>query len=301
MIGAQTTAGSRRKKQGRESTLLYLYGVVPLPVETPERYLKIEGLEQDRPLYLIPFDGLAALVSKVPRRIYAEQALKERFQDHDWVQARALAHHRVLSSLPAGPLLPFKFCTLFTGETALLRALADHRTDLQAAFTAIDGGREWGVKLFVDYGVFCSYLKATLPHLTQLARRTSTVSPGTAFFLKRKLETMAREAAGGAAGERARAIHKVISRSAQAERIQAIRSQESDRPAKELLSNVAYLVPRGGETRFKQVIAELARRHTTAGLSFDVVGPLPPYNFATIDMERTAVGRAPLRDGDRHA
>ena len=294
MIGAQTAAGPGQRTTDRESMLLYLYGVVALPAENAARLLSVEGLEKGRPLYMVPFDGLAALVSKVPYSVYSEQALKERFQDHDWVRARALDHHRVLTSLPARPLLPFKFCTLFTDEAALLRALAGHRTDLHAAFRAIKGGREWGVKLFVDYETLCTHLRATAPHLTQLARRASTVSPGTAFFLKRKLETMAKEAAGSVADERAREIHRTIAELVQADRVQTVRSHGSDKQTKELLSNVAYLVPQNAETRFKEVIAKLARRHMAAGLSFDVVGPLPPYNFATIDVERTAAS------GDLH-
>ncbi|WP_119169339.1 GvpL/GvpF family gas vesicle protein [Algihabitans albus] len=293
MLAAAT---SRRRTKGDKSALIYLYGVVSAQATDLTRCLKVKGLVPDRPLYLVPFEDLVALVSKVPLSVFSEESLKERFQDHDWVQARALDHHRVLTSLPPVPLLPFKFCTLFADETALLRALESHHTDLQTAFAAIQSAREWGVKLFVDYGTLSTHLKATAPHLTQLARRSATVSPGTAFFLKRKLETMAGEAARNAAGERARAIHKTIAKTVRADKVQPVQSHDPNGKTKDMLSNVAYLVPRDAESHFKDVIAKLARHHMAAGLSFDVVGPLPPYSFAMISADGTG---AAVGSGDK--
>ena len=47
-----------------------------------------------------------------------------------------------------------------------------------------------------------------------------------------------------------------------------------------MLLNAAYLVPEEAEDRFRAVIDGLAAQHRAAGLRIEVVGPLPPYSFA---------------------
>lgn len=274
-------------------TLLYLYGVVRAEKAGLTRDLSQGGLLPGNAVRMIPFDGLVALVSDVPKATFTKAALAERLQDQAWVQAQVLDHHRVLASLPTAPVLPFKFCTLFTDEAALLRALKRYRGDLHAAFGVVEGAREWGVKLSVDYKTLCAHLTATAPHLVQIARRVATVGSGTAFFLRRKLETLAREAAVGSAADRAGAVHRALAETVRANKVQPIgtaasRDGSNIGSGRELLSNVAYLVPLDAEEHFKQTITALARRHMGAGLSFDVVGPLPPYSFAMIAADGAA-------------
>ncbi len=287
MMPGPATLLEKPSRAGARETLLYLYGVVRAEKAGLTRDLSQAGLLPGNAVRLIPFDGLVALVSDVPKADFTEPALAERLQDQTWVRAQVLDHHRVLASLPAVPLLPFKFCTLFTDEAALLRALKRYRADLHTAFGVVEGAREWGVKLSVDYKALCAHLTASAPHLAQIARRVATVGSGTAFFLRRKLETLAREAAIESAGDRAGAVHKALDATVRASKVQAVpadasRTASDNGGGRELLSNVAYLVPLDAEERFKQAIATLARRHMSAGLSFDVVGPLPPYSFAMI-------------------
>jgi hypothetical protein len=48
--------------------------------------------------------------------------------------------------------------------------------------------------------------------------------------------------------------------------------------SEEMLLNAAYLVPaRAG--RFEGAVAELQREYGELGVSFEVTGPWPPYNF----------------------
>jgi hypothetical protein len=46
-----------------------------------------------------------------------------------------------------------------------------------------------------------------------------------------------------------------------------------------MLLNGAYLVPDGDE-RFAAEVALLAEEHAAAGITFELTGPWPPYNFA---------------------
>jgi hypothetical protein len=45
-----------------------------------------------------------------------------------------------------------------------------------------------------------------------------------------------------------------------------------------MLMNAAYLVPAGG-ARLRQAVDELAARYGERGVTFEVTGPWPPYNF----------------------
>ncbi|RMB12375.1 GvpL/GvpF family gas vesicle protein [Eilatimonas milleporae] len=238
---------------------------------------------------LIAGDGLGAVVSGVPAAVFGAGALPDRLKDSDWARARVLDHHRVLMAVTermavaGAALLPFKFCSLFSGDAAVLRALDARRADLQAALATLDGAREWGVKLFADRAVLTRHTLATAPHLAALGKRVRAASPGTAFFLKRKLDEMARETADKAAGAHAGAIHRAVAEAARDAAIQPVQPPDLHGRGEEMILNAAYLVTRQAEGAFHGAVAALARRYGQAGLHFDIIGPLPPYSFATID------------------
>jgi hypothetical protein len=53
-----------------------------------------------------------------------------------------------------------------------------------------------------------------------------------------------------------------------------------------MLLNAAYLVPLDDD-RLVEEVARLADQHAALGVTYEVTGPWPPYNFAPAE-ERTA-------------
>ena len=55
-----------------------------------------------------------------------------------------------------------------------------------------------------------------------------------------------------------------------------------------MIMNAAFLVDRGREAAFDKRLQEIAKEH--AGLSFQLTGPWPPYNFVAIRLKREGAG-----------
>ena len=289
LAGAATPASSHGSDG---DTLLYVYGVTAKAQDFAE-LPRIEGLSPGHPVCFQICDDLVAVVSEVPKSDFSQEALKAKLQEPPWAQARVLDHHRVLMALSEVPLLPFKFCTVFADARSLRQALRRHATNLDTTLGKVAGAWEWGVKVFVDYEVLGRHLRSTDPHLVALTQKCRSAGPGTAFFLKRRLEQMARDAAAANAGRWTQTIHATIAGQARAAATQSPQPRSLHGRAADMLLNGAYLVPRTAELPFHRAIEHVASGYRDTGLEFEVIGPMPPYSFGTIDADDKAAGTDP--------
>lgn len=263
-------------------TLLYVYGVMPSMPEDLRMVAPIPGMDPDHPIRFIAGDALAAVVSAVPKASFGQAAFQENLKDPAWVQARMLDHHRVVMALSDSALLPFKFGTMFADARALLRALDGQGATLQSAFAAIAGAKEWGVKLFADADRLGRYVVANDPQLAQLSQKAAAASPGTAFFLRRRVTDLAHKIAADTARHWAAAIHDGIAPTAKAAATQPLQPREAHGRAADMVLNATYLVPQKAELAFHRAVEAMARRHRGTGLDVAVIGPMPPYSFVAI-------------------
>ena len=287
---AATTSAPPDRHDG--DTLVYLYGVTSR-VRDFASLPAVDGLTPDHPVRFQICDGLVAVVSDVPKADFSQEALRTKLQDPPWAQARVLDHHRVLMALSEAPLLPFKFCTVFADARSLRHTLRRHATDLAATLEKVEGAWEWGVKVFVDYEVLGRHVRSTDPCLVTLTRKCQSAGRGTAFFLTRRLEQMARDRAAEVAGRWAQTIHADIAGQARAAATQSPQPRDLHGRGADMLLNAAYLVPRSAEMQFHRAIENVARSHGETGIEFEVIGPLPPYSFGTIDADDKAAGADP--------
>ena len=276
---------------GHETPMLvYVYGVASATDQDFASLPLIDGHEPDRPVRFVVSDALVAVVSTVSAAAFGRAALKAKLDDVTWAQARVLDHHRVLMALSDMPLLPFKFCTVFADETRVTEALARHSNGLAAGLAQTRDASEWGVKLFIDDAAAGRHLCATLPGLTALSRKADMTAPGTAFFLKRRLERMVRDAVDKTTGRWVQAIHTAIARKARAAAIQTLQPPDLHGRTERMVLNGAYLVPRAAEPAFHRAIDDAARRYGGRGFDVEMIGPMPPYSFVTVDANGQAVG-----------
>ena len=287
--GATTSAPPDRSDG---DTLLYVYGVAAQVQDFAELPI-IEGLVPGHPVRFQICDTLVAVVSEVPKAEFSQDALKAKLQETPWAQARVLDHHRVLMALSDVAVLPFKFCTVFADARSLRHALQRHAADLDATLGKVAGAGEWGVKVFVDQEMLGRHVRSTEPCLVALTQKCRSAGPGTAFFLTRRLDQMAQDTAAAIVGQWTQTIHATIAGEARAAATQAPQPRSLHGRAADMLLNAAYLVPRTAELRFHRAIEHVARGYRDTGLEFEVIGPMPPYSFGTIDAEDTATAADP--------
>ena len=228
-------------------------------------------------LATINHGDVEAVVNEVPVAEFENALRGEVSQNIQWLEAKARAHDLVLKGLlSSGPVIPFRFCTILRSQEDVRAMLGRHRTAIARTLKEFDGKREWGVKIFFD------------------ASRDARVDPpgaddeagGKGYLLTKKRRRDER----GEAARRARAVaadchQQLAAIVADAVTLPARRPKESPGDA-ELLVNGAYLVADAAIERFRALLETLAAKH--AGLTLEMTGPWPAYNFVRLDLSMEA-------------
>lgn len=255
----------------------YVYGVVEAgtpPFDAP-------GMDEGHAPRMLVEGRLAALVGEISLAEFGEEALEENLARPDWLEQKVRAHEAVLeAALRVGPVLPFRFGTVYVSEEHVSEMLAREAEALAASLARVRGKREWGVKGFVDFARLAESLQTPEP-TPAAAVETQT---GAAYLDRRRLEQRVREGADRTTLEIASDAHaRLAARAAEAALNPPPRAQPR---GGQLFFNGVYLVENGREEELRQVVRELSEQYRDRGVRFGVTGPWPPYNF----VEREVAG-----------
>jgi hypothetical protein len=238
----------------------WVYGVLDGAAHAPDG----PGVDPAHGVELIRDDGLAALVSRVGLDRFGEQALRESLEDLERLEALARAHERVLDdALRAGPVLPFRICTIYDNGAHVRELLEHEHETLSAALTRLRGKSEWGVKAY-----------APAP-----ADRSDAAPPASgADYLMRKVaqrdETKyARERLGAVIAT----VHERLRATSEGAALSPAHDRRLTGRAGEMVLNAAYLVADDDVPVFASLVAELAASY---GVALELTGPWPAYHFS---------------------
>lgn len=166
-------------------------------------------------------------------------------------------HDAVLTTLAADvPVLPVRFGTVLPDDAAAEQLLADPDGELADALAAVAGADEWVVRVdAIDDP------EGTPPE------EVETLTPGHAFFARKRSRTQAR----ADARSRALGVAEVLAR-----RLEDLARGSRALPPREpeTVARTAYLVDRASADSF------LLAASGANGAAVGVQGPLPPYRFA---------------------
>jgi Gas vesicle synthesis protein GvpL/GvpF len=236
---------------------LYVYGVVS-PTTRPEG----TGIGS-RPVEVVPEGDVAALVSAVPADEFDEASLRERLEDRAWLERTAREHEDTLERALAGTaVIPFRLCTVYESRDRLREFLSAHEPALADLLARLDGRVELGVKAY----------------FAPLSPEQGEPDSGREYLLRRQRE---REAANEAARfkvECARASHERLTAAAEEARANPPQPPELSGRTDEMLLNGAYLVRRD-DGRLAGAVTELEALYGPRGVTYEITGPWPPYNF----------------------
>jgi hypothetical protein len=237
------------------------------------------GVDPRAPVRFIRQGSVAALVSDISLGEYGSDAIAERVKDLRWIEEKVRAHDRVVKHLlAAGAVVPCRFGMVLRGEEDLRALLDAHAEALSAALDALDGKQEWGVKVLGS------------ARGNPAARDPAAPDSGKAYFLQKKRDELARAEAGRAAREAADACHRELSAAADGATLLATGNRGiapaggGGGGAAEVVTNAAYLVRAAVVDRFLAAVDSIAERYRPFGLTVEVTGPWPPYNFVSLDL-----------------
>jgi hypothetical protein len=244
--------------------VLWCYGVVDGPAP---QVAGVDGSE----VRAVAHGALTALVSAVPRARFGEQQLQADLEDLERLEALARAHERVLdAALGAGPVVPFRLCTIYATEASVRTALAERHDALAEALDRVRGMAEWSVKVLHRPG-------------ERPAPARETVASG-ADYLARKVQAREQAAAAGdAVYAAADDVHARLAEHA----ADAVLAKPQDRRLSghegEMVLNAAYLVAEERADGFRAVVEQLAARYEDDDLHFQLTGPWPAHHFTATE------------------
>ncbi|MFB7544559.1 GvpL/GvpF family gas vesicle protein [Streptomyces zaomyceticus] len=222
-----------------------------------------------------PASPVAFVISRVASHEFDERTLKARFEDLEWLEDIARAHHEVVQMVSRqDAVLPLRLATLYQDDERAREALAAQRQLFAERIALLRDRSEWGVKL---------YINAPAPPKDSGADgagstgSTGELSPGKAYLQRRRAQHSVREDRYRNAQEAAQRIDALVSRFG-TYRVRHPAQHGALAGPEENVLNDAYLVPDDRKESFRAALAAVAA--DLDGVRVEVTGPWAPYSFA---------------------
>jgi hypothetical protein len=253
-----------------DETIVHAYGVVA----ADEQLNQFPTGIADATASVFGVDRLAAVVSLLPVEGFGPADWERNATNVAWLEHVARRHHAVLEHVAAtAAVVPLRLPSLYGNFESLANTLNAAADRLQRDLGRIEGKVEWAVKVY----------------RTAEARGPAASTPsssGRDYLLARSRDISARSSFEEQLREGVREIHETLGQVS----AEYVRNQPQDAVLsgrrEEMLLNGAYLVSRADQARFLELVREIADNRSTKGLSVEVSGPWPAYNF-TDDAETT--------------
>lgn len=265
--------------QDQSALGLYLYGIVHANVRITG---DLPGVDAPHEVFLLEGNELAAIVSSVPLEEFDEEQLRENLNDVVWLEEKARAHEAVLEAmLESTTVVPTRLCTIFRDEKQLREMMGREGAALLEALERLEGKSEWGVKAFAEPDALD---RAAVERAAEQSGGEA-LSPGAAYMNRRRKEARAREEAEEIADGWAQQIHEHFARGAAEALLNPLQRREVSGNEGDMLLNGVYLVESESVDRFRELAAELDREYRGLGVSVELTGPWPAYNFVKSSIE----------------
>jgi hypothetical protein len=277
----------KKSDEGRDgSNAFYVYCVGARAQLSPlmEGILP-EAIEGGATLELVAAADLAAITSRVPLNDYDEQPLKARLDDAAWTAIRAMRHERVMEYFASrSTVIPLRFGAIYLTGERIEEMLAERAEELRRIIERLSGREEWGVNVYRDRRVLMEAITILSRRLRELSEQAEAASPGQAYLLKKKIDSMKSDEARIETRRVVEEIEqKLSSASDSAARLRVLKDEAGEHG--EVAAKMAFLVERSRFDEFRARAESLAAEHAASGFRLELTGPWPAYNFAGEDRE----------------
>ncbi len=239
----------------------------------------LAGIEGAK-IEIIAHGPLQAMTSVISLAAFQPAALRQRFQDAQWVEQNVRAHDQVLRAASLwGAVVPFRFCTILRGREDVRRLMETHADRLVSLLASLDGKREWGVKFLLR---------------PRLHEGSDAHKSGKSYLIAKRA-AHAKHPLPLDAEKHAHEIHA---------KLQALANDSVLLPLQEhgaMLMNAAYLLDRDAEKSFDAALAAASETAESNGIHCEVTGPWPPYSFVKLDLPLSSPQAEETRPNENRA
>jgi hypothetical protein len=252
-------------------TGLYLYGVIPTQEHQRFGALKVGKLTAPD-VWTTGSHGLAMVVSSVPMTDYSTLTREE--------VVRALALHQLVVEkvMQRFTIIPVKFGTMLETEDEVAQLLENEQELLEATFATLAGKIELDVTATWEIAKMVPLVVQHNPKLQELQQQLAYKDEQSSMQEQLQLGQTIAQAMNAEKERYQQRIVQVLQPNI--EEI-CIRDLVKD----EMVFSAAFLLMKDAEAQFEVALNELDQQ-LESRLNFRIVGPLPPYSFATLHIHR---------------
>jgi hypothetical protein len=256
----------------------YLYGVIDAQ-PGPDTF---SGLDHVRS---VRFKDTAALVSNVSLDEFDETQLPARLNDPKWLEHKLWAHQQVLDRvLGMATVVPMKFATIFKSELRLLAALDAHYERILELFKNLKGKHEYGLKVLSKRPLLEAEVEQTHPRVQALKEQLVGQPQGTAYLVRKQFDKLLGEEVEKRLSQHLQTIYERLGGVADERRLNLVTAEQVTTQQAEMVLNAALLVAIDRRAEMLSAVATLEKEFAPRGLTFQLVGPFPPYNFSQLEV-----------------
>lgn len=231
------------------------------------------------PPKLLAHHGLVAVVSTVPEADFAEEALRDRLEDLDWLTVTARAHQAVIDALTAVTTpLPLRLATVFRDDSGVRVMMEEREDDFRRALDRLEGRVEWGVKVYLEKETSETEAAGGTGSPSASAQAEAPVTTGRDYLRQRRRRARTNEDRWQNAERFADQLHRTLSGHAEDSRLHPPQNSELSGAAGLNVLNAAYLVPRADSEQFVELVDRT--KDEASGLRVELTGPWAVYSFA---------------------
>lgn len=221
-------------------------------------------------------DGsVVAIVSEVLISDFSEDNL----QDLNWIGERAGRHEAVVSQMMLGStVLPVKFGTIYRSRESLITFLKKHEAKIVKGLQHLSGKAEWSVKGYLNEDE-ARKLISLEDSAIQNRLGSLSLSPGARYLQQKQLDVMIESALDADVIRVSNHLHQVlIQAAAEATTLRRHSSLVTGR-FERMVYNASFLLSQDALPEFQAVLADQQDSYQRLGLSLELRGPWPAYNF----------------------
>ncbi len=255
--------------------------------------LSVKGIDGKEEVFIIPYQGLEAVVSKVSLEEFASEEIKKKAQeDLNWIKEKAVIHEKVVEEAMRKNgkilnLIPMRFGTIFQDKVRLEETLKKDYSKVMEVLERIRRKQEWSVKLYLgDREKFKQTIKKNNETIIEKEKEIASLSEGMAFFLEEQLKEVISK-------EVEKEINKMMEGAFESLKKQAVTAVKNKILGKELIGrqesmvlNAAYLVLEEKTEDFKKEAKDLNHKIQEKGFFIEYSGPWPAYSFTPLEIEK---------------
>ena len=233
------------------------------------------GVDPNYGLAALPNSGVVAVISEVLLSEFSEANL----QDLSWLGERAMRHEAVVARImAASPVLPVKFGTLYRTRDSLKQFMDQNHQPVDQALEQLRDKAEWSVKGYLADAVARNIIAAEDSEV-QARRAAMSQSPGVRYLQQKQLENKIDSALESAVSRLRDDLGAALAPHAEAMTPLRLHASSVTGRSERMVFNSGFLLGPQTLDNFRSALAQQQDAYTVLGLTLELRGPWPPYNF----------------------